>query len=112
MEQKEVMLNLIANPFKKSEIWLREELMYELSSLTNMRIRLIRMDQKVWRNRCLEFADLNKMFPNLPANSKNLCLTRNDFMERSNHMEALIILYFKRIVKKVASRMLLCGGIV
>ncbi|NSX83784.1 hypothetical protein GOM44_06165 [Wolbachia endosymbiont of Atemnus politus] len=43
----------------------------------------------------IRVAVFDQDFSYLSANSKDLSLTRNDFMERSNHMKALVILYFK-----------------
>jgi hypothetical protein len=43
MGQKKVMLNSVANPFEQNWIWLREESVFELSSVRNMRSELIRI---------------------------------------------------------------------
>ncbi len=52
----------------------------------------------------IRIGSFNQDVSDLPAKNKNLNLTRNGFMERSNHIEALIIL----CNKQVANCKLLC----
>ncbi|BFD46981.1 MAG: hypothetical protein DMENIID0003_13810 [Wolbachia endosymbiont of Sergentomyia squamirostris] len=58
----------------------------------------------------IKMLTFNQDVSDLSAKSKNLNPTRNGFMERSNHMEALVNLYKSN--KQVANRKSLCGGIV
>lgn len=86
--------------------------MFELSLVLICEKRLITHRPKGTKKRVIRIFMSDQDVPTLPANSKGLKLTRNGFIERSNHMEVLIILYLNSDNKQVANRKLLCGRIV